>query len=233
MSYRKTFICLANSRKPPQGRCIAGREIDAGRIGPWIRLVSARPSREVSLEERRFADGCEPDVLDVIRVACINAAPDLYQSENHIIDNERCWRRLGSLTWQELLLMVEHPKRPLWANGESSRHGTNDRVAEHVAATFHRSLCLIKPLEVTLVVAPETSEQTPARRRVRAAFELAGSPYCLSVTDPPIESQYLRKPDGVYILDEAILCVSLSEPFHGFAYKLAASVITPQRRSRS
>ncbi len=32
----KQIVCLANSRKPPSGRCIAGREYSGGHPGPWI-----------------------------------------------------------------------------------------------------------------------------------------------------------------------------------------------------
>ncbi len=68
------------------------------------------------------------------------------------------------------------------------------------------------------------------RRRVRARFTLHNIPYNLSVTDPVIKREYLAKPDGEYPIPEALLCVSLAEPHtDGYAYKIVATVITPQR----
>ena len=44
-----------------------------------------------------------------------------------------------------------------------------------------------------------------------------------------MERQCLAGSDGRTRLDDALLCVSLGESFHGFAYKLAAAIVTRQR----
>jgi len=76
------IVCLANSRKP-HGRCIAGREVLKNGYGGWIRPVSARSSAEISLEELRYENGREPQILDVITIPMIAAAPRVHQTENH------------------------------------------------------------------------------------------------------------------------------------------------------
>ncbi len=229
MSYTKTIVCLANSRKPPSGRCVAGREVLQDGFGDWIRPVSARPTREVSDEERRYEDGTEPMILDVIDIQMAKPEPEDHQYENHVIDAEFRWVCQGQVTWQNLQAAVEHSTGPLWLNGHSSSHGLNDRVPEDQLGSFARSLYLVQPEKLVIIVGREDSPFGPARRRVRAQFHLAKDDYCVAITDPVVEREYLERGDGRTELDGALLCVSLGEVFHGFAYKLAAAVIIPQR----
>jgi len=68
-------------------------------------------------------------------------------------------------------------------------------------------------------------------RKVRGEFSLNGVRYRLAVTDPIVESKYLAGNDGTYDVGNAILCISLGEPYKGYAkgyaYKLIAGVIVP------
>jgi hypothetical protein len=81
----KIILCLANSRKL-SGRCIAGREITPDGYAGWVRPISARVSAEVSEEERRYENGSDPRVLDIIEVPVLAANPHLHQVENWVID---------------------------------------------------------------------------------------------------------------------------------------------------
>ena len=63
---------------------------------------------------------------------------------------------------------------------------------------------------------------------MRAHFVYRGVTYRFVVTDPAVETLYFRKINGRYPVSSrnVYLCVSLSEPYEGYVYKLAASVIT-------
>ena len=84
---KKTFICLANSRKL-SGLCIAGKTLDDLSS---FRLISSRPTEELSEIEIRYKNGQLPKLLDVIAVEIKNAKPNRFQPENHLIDTDYYW----------------------------------------------------------------------------------------------------------------------------------------------
>jgi hypothetical protein len=224
--YTKTIICLANSRKMA-GRCVAGKEMVGRGIGGWIRPVSARAAGELSEDDRRFENGQDPGILDVIRVPMIEPRPHGYQSENHLIDERYYWAKEGKATWSDVVAALDPIQGPLWDNYSSSYYGLHDRVEESTAAKLNSSLLLIRVLDLTIEVEVEGAEFGNAKRKVRGRFSLNGSRYRLSITDPMIERKYLAGTSGEFMVEQAVLCISLGEPYEGYAYKLIAGVILP------
>jgi hypothetical protein len=231
MTYTKTIVCLANSRKPA-GRLIAGREVTPTGFGAWIRPVSERPTLEISEYERNGRDGRDPALLDVVEIPMKTSQPQHYQTENHLIDSSTFWKKVDRVAWADIQPAVEEPPL-LWTNGSSSLQGENDRIPEAAAYEHTRSLYLLRPEGLIVIVASEERDVAPSRRRVRARFELTGHRYRLSVTDPVFESWALRQPNGEYSLPNAVICVNLAEVFHGFAYKVIVGVITQDQGSVS
>lgn len=219
------MVCLANSRKPG-GRCVAGREVLKDAYGGWIRPVSKRASAEVSLDERRYEDGTDPQILDVVRVPMIDPVPKGHQTENHMLDDEYYWTKKSSIKWADLSSLVETPET-LWTNGVSTYHGINDCVAAASAAGLTSSLALIQPSTVSIVVQVEGGMFGPAKKRVRAEFKYNGALYRFMVTDPHVEQIFLAR-EGAFKMEGAYLCVSLTEPFSGDGrcHKLVATMIT-------
>jgi hypothetical protein len=223
--YEKVMVCLANSRKL-SGRCVAGKEYDPKKLGRWIRPVSARISAEVSEEERRFENGQDPKLLDIIRVPMIEPKPHGFQGEHPVIDDQSHWVNEGRASLADLRRALDKETGPLWDNSSSSSYnGTHDRVAEAIAAKQSSSLKLIEVSDFKIEVAVEGTQFGKGKRKVRGLFSLDGTQYKLAVTDPLIERQYLAKVDGIHNVASAILCISLGEPYNGFAYKLIAGVI--------
>ena len=228
--YLRTIICLANSRKPPSGRCFAGKLWANGRSGEWIRPVSARDGHEVSEVERRYEDGHMARLLDVVEVPMIEAKPFAFQRENHVLDAEYYWRKVAVASWTDVLAAADRHDAQFWSRSQSTYHGLRDKISETDVAAFVASLKLIHVRDLTIVVQREGGyEGRPAKRKARATFTYNDEPYLLSVSDPEIEDEYLKRGDGKYEVGEAALCISLVEVFHGFSFRVVASVITPQR----
>lgn len=225
MVYTKTLVCLANSRKH-SGRCIAGKEYANGAFGAWVRPISARPGQEISEEDRRYEDGTTASVLDIITIPMDRPEPSGYQTENEVIDSEQYWVKEGAVTWNDLAGAIDAAPLPLWSDCDNSFYGLRDRVPLATASRLTNSLLLVRPSNLQMSVASEGGLYAPAKRKVRAKFQLGGTEFWLSVTDPQAESKYLGMGIGTYDVGEALLCISLGEPWDGYAYKLVATLIT-------
>ncbi len=225
MPVTKRIVCLPNSRKFDPGRCIAGCEL--GRPQPtWVRPVGSRPHEEVSEEERRYENGAEPRVLDIIDIPLLGPKPNGDQRENWLLDPNQYWVKVGEYAWEDLQRLVDNA--PLWTNGNSTYNGLNDFVPLEQAMAFDTSLKLIRVqgLEIN-VFRPGQAFGNP-KRRVQARFRHSGTFYALWVTDPFAERKYLMREDGRYQEGPAYLTVSLGEPHEGRAYKLVAAIILPE-----
>lgn len=227
-AYTKTILCLANSRKM-SGRCLAGKELTGSNTGAWIRPVSARPEEEISEDDRRYQDGQTAQLLETISIPFSAPKPHNFQSENHVIDPAFYWRKTGDATWVQVESALDNVQGPLWLNGHSTYHGSNDQVPEQEAVKFGNSLLLVRPTNLNITVGNEGGVFGPAKRRARANFALNQAHYSLSLTDAEMERRYLVGQNGSFPVGDAILCVSLGELFKGHAYKLAAALITPDR----
>jgi hypothetical protein len=226
MTYVKRIVCLANSRKI-SGRCIAGKEIAGKGFGGWIRPVSSRPTGELSEYDRHYQDDVDPKLLDVIDIQMIEHTPHGFQTENHVIDENAYWGLVRTCTPAELAEAIDNVPGVLWNNHSSSGNGLHDRISEAAAAQLQGSLLLISVSNLTISIAVEGAAFGNAKRKVRGSFVLNNAPYMLSITDPTVEREYLKKPDGEYVAGPATLCVSLGETWQGYAYKLIAGVFFP------
>jgi len=223
MSYTKTIVCLANSRRP-DGWCVAGKEVlGGGRFGEWVRPVNTQNDDAISAGEMKLDDGKRPRLLDVITVPLVEHVPKRHQPENHQIDSGRPWTKRGVLGKHELPALVDEAY-DIWRIRKDCQ---NDRIWESCINEVNKSLLLIRPESLTI----------NASEKVRANFRHHGENYSMSVTDSVAEARYAaKKPvtearyqiatDGVY------LCLSVAgNPFQprgsqGRSYfKIVAAII--------
>ena len=222
MSYRKTIVCLAKSIKHG-GYCIAGKEVESGK---WIRPVSDREDEEIRLEDCTCENNKQPRLLDIISVPLLEPRPSSYQRENHLINPEHRWSKLGKIAWDDLMELIDDTGGPLWLNGYSSYYGDNDRVPEASTSDLTGSLTLIKPIDLNICIETEGAEFGNPRRKTRAEFRYDGHLYKIAVTDPIIKDKLWSQPGQHPMGNDSLICVSLGEIHEGYAYKLAAAIIT-------
>jgi len=230
--YERKIICLANSRKPPSGRCVAGKRISDDELAEWIRPVSARATREVSEEERRYEEGTKARLLDIITIPLLQALPAVHQTENHVLAEDYYWVKEGEAGWEQVQACVDPYDPNFWVVGESTYHGSNDKIPEARLPQIYSSLKLIQVPDLRVLVRAEAGYGgAPARRRVRGRFTYQGSYYLLAITDPEIEEEYLTRGNGEYLINDSALCISIAEAWNEYAFRLIASVITAERCS--
>ena len=219
----KRIVCLANSRKL-SGRCIAGREWSEEQgVGDWFRPVSIREKQEVSEQERQYEDGIEPQVLDIIDIPVLEHQPKDHQVENWLLDSRYRWVKRDTFPRDQLPAILDSVA-PLWIEGDSTYHGTNSKIPLEQIASVSDSLRLIHVETLTLYVTPIYMSD---KRRVDGHFRHANVEYKLRVTDLRCEEKYRAEGDGLYILNNCYLTISLGEPFleQNAVFKLIAAVI--------
>lgn len=89
-----------------------------------------------------------------------------------------------------------------------------------------QTLYLIRVRLLNIEVVVEGAEFGNPRKRLRGEFVYNKVSYRLAVTDSSMEAKYRQRSEGSYTLEDVIICVSLGEPYQGYAYKLVAGVIT-------
>lgn len=223
MAVVKRLVCLANSRKWG-GRCVAGRELLGGDLGPWIRPVSPREREELLDFERRYGNGADPRPLDILDVPLAGPRPHRTQPENWLIAPDQVWVKRGRWRRDRLRAWLD-PAGPLWLNGQSTREGLNDRIPLETAEGLGSSLRLIRVGAATLRVTTFRAQEGEPRKRLQCQFERERESYSLWVTDPRLELRYLGKAEGLYRIGPSYLTISLGEPFEGSCHKLVACLI--------
>ncbi len=216
------IVCLANSRKY-SGRCVAGKELLPDGIGGWVRLVGGSATGELTIQEITMQDGGSPELLDMMDVYTEEGTPHAYQSEN-CLACDTTWRRAGRMPYSVLRTLCDNPGH-LWINGFSSAGGMNDRIPVQSAEKgLSSSIVFIAVKRLCIIVGRDSR----GLKRILSEFIHSGVKYRLSVTDPAVESRYMQMDIGRYPVEnsENFLTISISEPFDGFCYKLAAAIIT-------
>jgi ATP-dependent DNA helicase RecQ len=218
----RRIVCLANSRKY-SGRCVAGKELLGDGVGGWVRLVSGSATGELSIKEITMQNGSPPGLLDVIGVHTEERAAHRYQSENWIACDAH-WLWQGKMSPSILRSLCDEPEH-LWINDYGSASGINDRIPLYLAGKELAASLLFIPVERLCIV---VGEDARGLKKTWAEFTYHGVNYRLAVTDPLIESRYMQMDIGRYQIEDSenYVTVSISEPFGGFCYKLAAAIIT-------
>jgi len=157
-----------------------------------------------------YKDKSHADLLDIVKIPLVKPTPNLHHKEDHQIDADGYWEKVGRATWPQIVGATDNVKGPLWSNGDSSRHGRNDKVNEKIAAKLAGSLYLIAPSRLNVVVGYESGWNGPDVRKVRADFTHGGASYNFVVTDPAVRAEYEAKKDGTYKISDALLCASLA-----------------------
>jgi hypothetical protein len=239
MKNQRRLLILANSVKKHE-RCVAGREIvrvSPLNLGDWVRPVSAREGGALSQVELKLKDGGAVQVFDDV-IACLNQHhPGEGQPENWTLGQDAPWERKGRIPMHRALAsLLEETPPSLWGAGAAGR---SDRVAPNSPelSALNQSLTIIRPrnMEFHLEREKQTKAQAGSKKSSRAAFTYRGTQYEMPITDDAYTNKNLRNlyPQKVGEQHRAtirpekpcLLCVSLTEPFNGFHYKVIATIL--------
>jgi len=202
----RTVAILTMSSKNG-GYCVAGVDV---KNGNWIRLVSdnvnthgALSKNDIAYQNGRY---CKP--LDVVQVPIIRATPLEYQPENVLIDTEKYWKKMDTISLEDIL-EIHPPEHHTVLLGNQYSYITEAGIGK-----VGHSLILVEVTNLTIT--------HPNERSTKATFTYCNTQYNdISVTDPDyyfVQNQWH--------IDNAILVMSLPEsPYNGnWYYKFVAKI---------
>lgn len=211
--YSMDILCLANSWKHG-GACVAGIRMDTGE---WVRPVTDATDGTLPYRQCRLDNGHEVKPLDVVRIPVERHAPKRHQPENWLVGPGN-WQLCGTHTMATIAPFLDSIVDP----GPVLLGNTWDKVPEDQIpnAGVAASLTLVRVTNPLFSTRPRQS----GGHQLRIEFEVAGASYNLSLTDRhldqsvPTQGSYQSSADWY-------LTISLSEPFNGACYKLAACAL--------
>ena len=219
----KRIVCLAKSNREG-GFCVAGKELNRGRVGHWIRPIGAGLDEAVNPSICQYVDGTELVLRDVVEVSLRRHTPSGHQQENWMLDESRAWRKVGELNRKYVGNMVDADYTTLWGVGCSSSAGRNDCVETSDVNEFSDSLRLVHVEELAVIVRDYPSE-SGTRRRVQGRFRFGRSEYAMWIKDAGCESFYANAEPVETTFRNRYLAISLAKDYEGRCYKLIAGII--------
>jgi len=229
---KKEVVILSKSVK--YGKyCVAGREIIRGEsglsLGNWIRPVSNSEDEALSYNAIKYTDHKIPEILDIVEIVLSAPNGTNTQPENFLIQNVP-WSKNGHISNKSLPKFIENIDG-IWLDPDAS----TDRISSgsYISQGYNSSLCIIKPDNFQMKIFTNFDDFAGReKKRRRAIFEYNGLNYDLAITDPDIDRKYFQPfpksdEDAKIIIPatECLLCVSLAPEFHGYHYKLVATII--------
>lgn len=213
------IVCLANSKKLNH-RCFAGKEMTAGgEIGNWIRPIDTLNKDSVTLATMTAGGAKIPRLLDVVEVPLTYRKVSHHQRENWMFDTATPWKPSGQFPHGDIGKLLDSPAT-LWP-GDSSSKGENDRLlTEQAYDEVKQSLFLVNASDIILSKRAGFGQ----KQEYRAEFDYNGIHYDLGNTDLVIQSRLDAGPNEIKSAS-GVLCVSLTEDFKDYCYKLVAGVI--------
>ncbi len=218
MSVVHEVVILANSIKKG-GRCVAGKNI---RTKEWIRPVSTEEGGSLDYSQALIRNTYGTYNVKPLQKAYMELSakvPLVAQPENFLIANNGPWKQHFKIDRDMLDVYVDTPES-IWDHGS-----VQDRVSssyfEETLFDEHHSLYLISVEKITFTVVLGST----GYNKLVGSFEYNNKKYTFSVTDPEY-CKYKNNEVGYSHTEyEKYLCLSLTDAFHGYSYKLIASVL--------
>lgn len=226
--FTKSILLLANSMKKG-GRCVAGIEVTPSDgeefdLGGWIRPIDPTQDEGTIPYHRTVIGNRNLKPLDCVKIRFTGPANDPYHPEDVVIVTTSKWEQDGRFTI-EVFDSLPDESGDLW--GASS--ATNRKVEPKEGV---KTLRLIKPKGACHVRAFRDDTPWGVKHRRLLHIVHRGVTHQFSIDDPYFSLRHNLSPNAVGDRDiridldpsRLVVIASLTKPFQGFQYKIAASI---------